>query len=260
MIFNLGTKKVMFVLLLMMGMNITTASAKQFRALLFTKTAGWHHNSVLEGVSAIRALSKMHHFDVDWHEDANHFNEENLAKYDVVIFLLTTGDVLNESQQQAFETFIKQGKGFVGVHSAADTEHDWPWFKALVGRTFVIHPAIQTANIDVLTHNFPGTEQLTNRFLWTDEYYHYGKAHSEKLNYILAVDEKSYSPTAQWGDLKVKGMGDFHPIAWYQRYDGGRSFYTGLGHLAASYEQPMFLSHLYGGIYWAATGKGELKK
>lgn len=250
----------LFLTLIFLGLNITLISAKvtakQFNALVFTKTAGWHHDSVLEGVSAIRALGNTHHFNVDWQEDANYFTTEKLANYDVVIFLLTTGDVLNEQQQQAFETFIKQGKGFVGVHSAADTEHDWPWFKALVGRTFVIHPQIQTASIDVVGNDFPGTAQLPKRLLWTDEYYHYGNAHTKNLKYILAVDESSYAPAAAWGDLKVDGMGDFHPIAWYQEYDGGRSFYTGLGHLGAAYEQPMFLSHLYGGIYWAATGKG----
>ncbi|MBU2872055.1 ThuA domain-containing protein [Colwellia sp. E2M01] len=237
-------------------MNITPLAAKQFNALLFTKTGGWHHGSVLEGVTAIRGLAKSHHFNVDWQEDANYFTKEKLANYDVVIFLLTSGDVLNEQQQKAFEDFIKQGKGFVGVHSAADTEHDWPWFKALVGRTFIIHPTIQTANVDVVTDNFPGSAQLPERFLWTEEYYHYGDAHTKNLKYILTVDESSYEPAAAWGDLKVEGMGDFHPMAWYQEYDGGRSFYTGLGHLGEAYLEPFFLSHLYGGIYWAATGKG----
>lgn len=254
----LNVKSLLFFIFLLLGIGVNsgTVQAKQFSALLFTKTAGWHHQSVLAGVSAIRALGKTHHFTVDWQEDANYFSTDKLANYDVVIFLLTTGDVLNEPQQKAFEAFIAQGKGFVGVHSAADTEHDWPWFKALVGRTFVIHPTIQTANIDVVSHNFPGSTQLPKRFLWTDEYYHYGEPHTEQLQYILAVDETSYKPAATWGDISVQGMGKFHPIAWYQYYDGGRSFYTGLGHLDEAYQQAMFLSHLYGGIYWAATGKG----
>jgi len=242
--------------LLMLVTVGNSASAKQFNALLFTKTDGWHHKSVLEGVTAIQKLAKTHHFDVSWQEDASHFNTENLAKYDVVIFLLTTGNVLNEVQQNAFKSFIQQGKGFVGIHSAADTEHSWPWYQALVGRTFVIHPAIQTAKVSVIDKNFPGVEQMPASFLWTDEYYQYSKPHSDNLQYILSVDEKSYSPEADWGKVKGQGMGDFHPIAWYQQYDGGRAFYTGLGHLPETYEQSMFLSHLYGGLYWAATGKG----
>mgnify|MGYP001947078968 CR=1 FL=1 len=237
-------------------MSMAYASGKQFNVLLFTKSVAWHHTSVLEGVSAIKALSDRHHFSVNWQEDANIFTAKKLAKYDVVIFLQTTGDVLNEEQQQAFETYIQKGKGFVGIHSAADTEHNWLWYKGLVGRTFVIHPAVQTAMIDVTTNHFPGTAELTKRFLWTDEYYHFSKEHSKNLNYLLTVDEKTYSPAAQWGDINVSGMGDFHPLAWYQEYDGGRSFYTALGHLSTVYQEPKFLSHLYGGIYWAATGKG----
>ena len=233
--------------------------AKQFKALLFTKTAGWHHSSIHEGVSAMRKLSDLHHFDLDWHEDAKQFNDNNLAQYDVVIFLLTTGDVLNVEQQSALKKFIAQGKGFVGVHSASDTEHKWPWFQGLVGRSFIIHPAIQTAKLSVIDNSFPGVEFLPSNFLWTDEYYEFTDENSDKLKYVLTVDETSYTPGAQWGDVKTDGMGEFHPISWYQNYAGGRSFYTALGHMPASYSQPMFLSHLYGGIYWAATGKGVSK-
>ncbi|TYK67246.1 ThuA domain-containing protein [Colwellia echini] len=243
-------------ILLFVVMLSNNVSAKQFNALLFTKTDGWHHSSVLEGVSAIKKIAQTHHFDVSWQEDAAQFNTDNLAKYDVVIFLLTTGDVLNAKQQQAFKAFIQQGKGFVGIHSAADTELEWSWYKELVGRTFVIHPAIQTAKVSVINKDFPGVEQMPSTFLWTDEYYQYSKPHSDKLNYILSVDEDTYSPDADWGEVKSDGMGDFHPMAWFQNYDGGRSFYSGLGHLPENYSQPMFLSHLYGGIYWAATGKG----
>lgn len=246
-------------LLFMTLINGSIASAKQFRALLFTKTSGWHHNSVLDGVSAIRKLSNTHFFDLDWHEDANNFNTESLAKYDVVIFLLTTGDILNEKQQQAFKQFIREGKGFVGIHSASDTEHNWPWYQGLVGRSFIIHPAVQTAKIRVEKDNFPGVEFMPKEFLWTDEYYHFGEEHSDKLQYILSVDETSYSPSAQWGDIKTQGMGKFHPIAWHHNYDGGRSFYTALGHIPSNYQQEVFLTHLFGGIYWAATGKGITK-
>lgn len=244
---------IMFTALISVSGN---TSAKQFRALLFTKTAGWHHPSIVDGVTAMRELSKVHHFEVDWHEGANQFNDENLAKYDVVIFLLTTGNVLNEVQQKSLKTFINQGKGFVGIHSASDTEYDWPWYRGLVGRNFVIHPAVQTAKITVIDTDFPGVEFMPKSFLWTDEYYEFTEEHSDNLKYILTVDESTYSPEAEWGDIKSAGMGKFHPVAWYQEYDGGRSFYTALGHLPANYSQPLFLSHLYGGIYWAATGRG----
>jgi len=230
--------------------------AKQFNVLLFTKTNGWHHKAINQGVTAINQLAEQHHFGLEWHEDASRINDENLKKFDAIIFLLTTGDILNEEQQKAMERFIQSGKGFVGIHSAADTEYDWAWYKKLVGRNFKIHPAIQTARISVLQPEFPGLEFLPKSFLWTDEWYEFGEEHSQNLSYILSVDEKSFSPKADWGKVKGQGMGAFHPIAWYQQFDGGRSFYTGLGHVGSSYQQPLLQAHLYGGIYWAATGKG----
>ncbi|MFS1438546.1 ThuA domain-containing protein [Shewanella sp. 10N.286.48.A6] len=240
----------------LMLLNNHTLSAKQFNVLLFTKTAGWHHQSILEGVNAMKVLAEKHHFDYEWHEDANQFNDKNLARFDVIIFLNTTGDILNLAQQQAMKSFIQAGKGFVGIHSASDTEYQWTWYTQLVGRMFVIHPAIQTAKINVIATEFPGVELMPENFFWTDEYYQFSEPYSDKLKYILSVDETSYQANAQWGELKVNGMGEFHPLSWYQEFEGGRSFYTALGHLSATYQDPMFLQHLYGGIYWAATGNG----
>jgi uncharacterized protein len=232
------------------------ARAEQFNALLFSKTAGWHHESILEGVKAIRNLGALHDFTVFWTEDASRvFNDKELKKYQVVIFLSTTGDALNNEQQAAFERYIKAGGGFVGIHAAADTEYDWPWYTKMVGHMFHIHPAVQTATIQVLNPNFPGMDRLAKRFLATEEWYEYD-APRTKLNYLLSVDEKTYKPYAKWGPKEGKGMGNFHPIAWYHEYDGGRAFYTGLGHLPATFTDTNFLHHVYGGIYWAATGNG----
>lgn len=237
-----------------------SAQAQQFNVLLFTKMNGFHHESVNEGVTAMRALAQRHHFSVDWQEDASVFNDEKLQKYQAVIFLLTTGDILNAEQQAAMERFIRSGKGYVGIHSASDTEYDWDWYTKMVGRTFHIHPVIQTAELTVTNRKFPGVERMPDRFLWTDEWYEFGAERTKGLNYILAVDEQTYAPTVDWGSKKGEGMGKFHPIAWYHDYDGGRAFYSALGHLPATYSDPLFLEHIYGGLYWAATGKGLRKK
>lgn len=230
--------------------------AEQFKALLFTKTAGWHHKSLNAGVSAIQNLAKMHHFSVDWHEDPSHFNDEYLSDIDVVIFLSTTGDILNTTHQNALQKFVRSGKGFVGIHSASDTELTWPWFGQLIGHRFKIHPVIQTAKITPINTHFPGMSFFHKEQLWTDEWYEFSSNHNNKLTYLLTVDESTYDPTANWGHISGNGMGDFHPIAWYQEFDGGRSFYTALGHMPATYSNPQFLNHIYGGIYWAATAKG----
>jgi type 1 glutamine amidotransferase len=244
-------------LLALVGLIATTAArAEQFSVALFTKTAGWHHESINEGVQAVRALGQLHDFKVFWTEDPTRvFKDEELKKYKAVIFLSTTGDALNNDQQAAFERYIKAGGGFVGIHAAADTEYDWPWYTKMVGHMFHIHPAVQSATMKVENANFPGMDRFAKRFLFTEEWYEYDAPRS-KLNYLLSVDEKTFKPYAKWGPKEGKGMGNFHPIAWYQEYDGGRAFYTGLGHLPATYSDANFLHHVYGGIYWAATGNG----
>jgi type 1 glutamine amidotransferase len=233
----------------------SAAYAQQFSAAVFSKTAGWHHESILEGVTAVRELGKQHHFEVFWSEDPKRiFTDEIIAKHKVVIFLNTTGDALNDEQQAVFERFIRRGGGYVGVHSAADTEYQWPWYTKMLGHMFRVHPAIQTAMVNVENRDFPGMERFASRFLTTEEWYEYDASRSPGLKYLLSVDESTYEPTAQ--RRKEAATFPLHPISWYHLYDGGRAFYTGLGHLPATYSDQQFLHHLYGGIYWAATGKG----
>ncbi|MBO6525084.1 MAG: ThuA domain-containing protein [Balneolaceae bacterium] len=229
----------------------------QFKALLFTETAGWHHQSINEGVTAIKKLGQRHQFQVDWRGNSGVFNNsEQLMSYDVIIFLSTTRDVLNEEEQANMEAFIQAGKGYVGIHAASDTEYEWEWYTQLVGRMFKTHPANQTTRVTVLDSDFPGMERMPESFLWTDEWYEFGEEKVEGLNYLLSIDESYYDLKAPWSDTASEGMGDFHPVAWYHEFDGGRSFYTALGHMADTYTDKIFLEHIYGGIYWAATGKG----
>jgi uncharacterized protein len=229
--------------------------AEQFRVLVFTKNAGWHHESINAAVTALEDLGKLHDFGVFWTEDAKRvMKDSELAKYKVVVFLLTTGDILDEEQKAAFERFIRAGGGFVGIHSAADTEAGWAWYGKLVGRRFHIHPAIQTATVVVNERNFPGMDRFPKRFLFTEEWYEFGPPLSDDLTTLLSVDEQTYKPEAQGGGRKGVGMGANHPVSWYHRFDGGRSFYTALGHLPGTYRDAAFLHHVYGGIYWAATG------
>ena len=229
------------------------AHAEQFKVLVFTKTAGWHHDAVHAGVTAVEELGKLHDFQVFWTADpARVMNDAELSKYQAVVFLLTTGDVLDDKQQAAFERYIRKGGGYVGVHSASDTEYGWPWYTKMVGHMFHVHPAVQTAVLQVRERNVPGMERFAPRTLFTEEWYEFGPATSSKLTYLLSVDESTYKAETSKG----KGMGAFHPVSWYQAYDGGRAFYTALGHMGATYRDPVFLHHLYGGIYWAATGRG----
>lgn len=247
----------LFVTLLVQIFSLNTAftQQKQFKALIVTTTNGWHHESLHYGVIALEELATKNFFDAEVYQDPKSFNDSFLKKFQVIIFLCTTGDVLNPDQQKVLERFIQSGKGFVGIHSASDTEYDWDWYNKLIGRMFYIHPVVQTARLQVLDPSFPGMQGFMQGQLWTDEWYQFGEEKVKDLHYILGVDESTYNTKVNWGEKKGEGMGKFHPIAWYHNYDGGRSFYTALGHLPTNFSNEAFLNHLYAGILWAATGK-----
>ena len=249
------TKRFIFFLLVLLFMSNLVNAQKQFKALIVTTTRGWHHESLHYGVLAIQELAKKNFFDAVLWEDPNGFTDKYLSQFQVVIFMNTTGDIFDSAQQKVMERFIQSGKGYVGIHSASDTEYDWDWYTKLVGRMFIIHPVIQTARLNVLDNSFPGLQGFDHNRMWTDEWYEFGPEKIQGLNYIMAVDETSYNPKVDWGTKKGEGMGKLHPVAWYHNYDGGRAFYTALGHMPAIYSDPAFLNFLYSGIFWAATGK-----
>ena len=214
-----------------------------FDVLVFSKTAGFRHDSIDEGVAAIQALGAANDFSVTHTEDAAQFTDANLAQYEAVVFLNTTGDVLNDTQQTAFENYIHAGGGYAGVHSAADTEYGWSWYGDLLGAYFASHPAIQQATIKVADQVHASTAHLPDRWVRTDEWYNYSLNPRGDVHVLATLDESTYSGGTQGFD---------HPISWYKYFEGGRSWYTGLGHTAASYTEPLFLDHLLGGILFAA--------
>jgi len=236
-----------FMLSLLLGFSLETYAQQrgQFRVLIFSKTQGFRHQAIPEAAAAIKRLSKEHLFDVYVSEDAALFNDENLARYDVIVMNNTTGTIFNDEQRAAFQRFVQSGKGVVGIHSATDTEYEWEWYNQMIGGQFKNHPHNQTLKLDVVNRNHPSTYHLPEKWVWTDELYAF-KNFNESVTVLITADERTY-------DAK-DGMGDFHPMAWYHEFDGGRVFYTALGHLESNYEDPYFLKHLYGGIWWAAKG------
>ncbi|WP_203989827.1 ThuA domain-containing protein [Sphaerisporangium rufum] len=219
------------------------AADPAFAALVFSKTAGFRHTSIPAGVAAIKKLGQDNNFTVDATEDAGAFTEANLAKYDVVVFLSTTGDVLDAAQQAAFEKYIKDGGGYAGVHAASDTEYDWPWYGELVGAYFKQHPAIQQATVKVEDPAHPSTAGLPTRWSRTDEWYDFRANPRGNVHVLTSLDETSYSGGT---------MGADHPNSWCQNYDGGRSWYTALGHTDESFAEPEYLKMLLGGLRTAA--------
>jgi len=245
-------KLALFIHLIFFG---ALSAQKQFSALLVTTTRGWHHESLHYGVVALEEMAQKNFFDIKLLEDPKGFTDSVVSKFQVIIFLNTTGDIFDSAQQKVMERFIESGKGFVGIHSASDTEYDWDWYTKLVGRMFHIHPPVQTARLNIVDTSFGGLQGFTGNRLWTDEWYEFGPEKISGLHYIMTVDENSYTAKVHWKDKDGAGMGNFHPVAWYHNYDGGRAFYTSLGHVPASFSDPVFLNFLYAGIFWAATGK-----
>ena len=225
----------------MVLLAVVSGAAPRGRILVFSKTAAFRHGSIEDGIEAIRRLGDESGFDVDATEDAAAFTEENLSQYAAVVFLNTTGDVLDDQQQSDFERFIRAGGGYVGVHAASDTEYGWPWYGELVGAYFVKHPRIQQATLNIVDRSHPATEHLDATWQRTDEWYDFRSINPD-TNVLITIDEGSYNGAS---------TGDPHPMAWYHEFDGGRAFYTALGHTTDSYADPKYLQHLLGGIRYA---------
>jgi len=232
--------------LCVMLFNFSTIPVKP-RILVFTKTSGYHHESIAVGVPAIMKLGAENNFLVDSTSDASKINEANLSKYSAVVFLSTTGYMLNTYQQADLQRYMQAGGNFVGVHAAADAEYDWKWYGRLVGAYFLSHPEQQEATLRVADKNHPSTRTTPEEWKRKDEWYNY-KSIATDLHVLINLDESSY---------KGGQNGASHPIAWYHNFENGRAFYTGLGHTNESYTDPVFLKHLLGGIQYAI---GDNKK
>ncbi|HSF19536.1 MAG TPA: ThuA domain-containing protein [Vicinamibacteria bacterium] len=217
--------------------------------LVFSKTEGYRHEAIPDGVRALEAIADERGWRMDATEDSAVFRADNLASYDVIVFLMTTGDVLNGDQQAALEKFVGSSKGFVGIHSASDTEHDWPWYRELVGAYFKSHPGIQPASYVVERRDHPATRMLPETWVRTDEHYTFDGNPRGRVEVLVSLDETSYG-------VEEHAMGD-HPVVWHHRNLGGRAFYTALGHTSESYQDPLFRAHIAGAIAWAASSQED---
>lgn len=214
------------------------AAKKEKKILVFTKTNGFRHSSIPAGIAAIKKLGEENKFAVSTTEDSTFFTMANLQNYNAVVFLSTTGDVLGENEQGALENYIKGGGGFAGIHAASDCEYNWPWYVKLIGGNFESHPAPQEDKLIVVNKKHASTKHLPAVWTRTDEWYNFKNLNPD-VTVLLKIDEQSY---------KGGKNGDNHPMAWYHNYDGGKVFYTELGHTDAAFAEPLLLQHILGGI------------
>ena len=213
------------------------------KVLVFSKTMGFKHLSIPDGIAAIQKLGAENNFEVDTTKNAAIFEEDSLQQYSAIIFMSTTGNILDHKQEAGFERYIQAGGGFVGVHAATDTEYDWNWYGKLVGAYFHSHPSgTPEADFIIKDQAFAATSFFTDT-IWhrTDEMYNFKKINPD-INVLITIDETTYD-----GGIN----GDYHPMSWYHEYDGGRAFYTALGHTSESFTEELYLKHLLGGIQYA---------
>ena len=213
----------------------------ELKVLVFSKTVGYRHKSIEAGVEAVKQLGSKNGIKVVHTENSEFFNEDSLKSFSAVIFLNTTLDVLDYYQQADFERYIQAGGGFVGIHASADTEYDWHWYGKLNGAYFKSHPKVQPAKLQVVEKGHPCTSMWEDVFDHEDEWYNYKDIY-EGINPLITIDETSY----EGGE-----NGEFHPMSWYHEYDGGRSFYTNLGHREETFANEKYLQHLLEGIKYA---------
>ncbi len=211
-----------------------------YSVLVITETKGWIHDSIESGLKLIQNIGNKNNFNVYHSDNSSVITYKNLKEIKTIIFLNTTEEILTDVEQKVMESFIKSGKGFVGVHAAADTEYNWQWYGKLVGAYYRNHPEVMNGKILTINHKI--TNHLDSEWEIEDEWYNFDYVNYD-INILLNLDEDSY----------IGGEHpDYHPITWYHEYDGGRSFYTGLGHTKEVYEDERFIKLLEKGILYAS--------
>jgi type 1 glutamine amidotransferase len=255
--------KILLSTVLAMITTLALGAVAEPRVLVYTKNQVgqglYIHDNIAAGVEAIKKLGMENHFTVDVSGQPAHFTDANLKKYKALIFDNTNNEILeNEEQKAALQRYIKAGGGFVGIHSASGSMRDWPWFWSTVGGKFSRHAKLQTFTVVVKDRTDISTAHLPATFQWTDEFY-YVDHMPEGLHVLLAGDLVHLDDP---GKEKYPGnkFGDEFPLAWRHEFDGGREWYTALGHQKEHYSDPMFTKHLLGGILWAARLENEMSK
>lgn len=245
-------RTLLFLLLLLLPATTFLAGCRTepARVLVFSHTAAFRHGHIPLARDVIQGLGTEMGMTVDTTENPVDFNEENLARYDAVVFLSTTGDVLDRNQQIAFQRFIQGGGGYLGVHSASDTEYDWPWYGQLVGGYFTDHPAPQEATLNILDTTHPVVSHLPEQWTRFDEWYNLRMVNPHVIP-LVKIDETTYNPG---NDISE---GDTHPLVWYQHFDGGRSLYIQPGHTDESWSEEAFLEMVQAGLAWVTSDEDE---
>jgi type 1 glutamine amidotransferase len=218
------------------------ASPKSKKILVFSLTKGFHHASIADGLVAMKKMASENNLVMDTTTNVEAFTTENLKQYQSLVFLNPTGsNVFSDSQKQALKQYLNNGGGFVGIHAATDFCYEWEWYGKMVGAYFEKHPKIQNAKLNIIEPKNKLVKGLPQPWMHTDEWYNFKNVNPD-LKVVIQVDETSYTG----GTMKNN-----HPISWYHNFEGGKVFYTALGHTKECYTDPLFLSHVLAGLKWS---------
>ncbi|MEI8288373.1 MAG: ThuA domain-containing protein [Verrucomicrobiota bacterium] len=245
---------VSFLLVVLLSLNLMPRAAAAetrpaFRVLVFSKTLGYRHASITNGIAAIRNLGAANRFVLEATEDSSTFATTNLARFQAVVFLSVTGDVLDAGQERALRDYIEAGGGFAAIHGAIfgpkACEDKWAWYGEMFGCTFTNHSKVLPATVNLEDAAHPANIGLPARWERTDEWYNYTGTPRSCAHILATVDESTYHGGT---------VGKDHPIAWCRPVGQGRMWFTAMGHTESSFSEPLFLKHLLGGIQYV-TGK-----
>lgn len=245
-------KRVTFFLVLscfvIMGSVRSQDSGKN--VLIYTKNGeGFVHDNISKSVVALKKICDDLGINYVVSDDPSVYNTDFDKEFDAVIFSNTNNEAFDsDEQRKIFQKFIQNGGGFVGIHSACGSERDWPWFSAMIGAKFVRHPAFQLFDIKVLTKEHPSTSFLPDIWSWADECYFMNQINPD-INVLLAADLTTIDDP-EMEQYPGDTFGDLFPLAWYHEYDGGREFFTALGHDKKHYKDENLIQHIRGGIIW----------
>lgn len=245
-----GTKKY-FLLMVLLGIlfSCKEEESKKTKILVFSKTEEYRHVSITDGKEMFLDLGAKNNFEVDTTENANYFVDDSLKNYNAIVFLNTTGEILDFSQRSALKRFVESGGGVMGVHGASGAEYSWPWFGKLMGARFANHPKeLQDGEIIIEGFTDSVVEGLPNPWTFNEEWYNFDSI-SRSINVLARVNESSYTGGKH---------GDNHPIFWKQEFHGGRSFYTALGHRPEAYKDGAFRQHILNGIDYLVSRNDSL--
>jgi type 1 glutamine amidotransferase len=259
---NSGNTGVLALVLLCMALALLLAGCSSGlgtkagkKVLVYTKNGkGYVHKNIPESIRCIESICKENGWGCEASDDPAIFTTEKIAEFDVLVFSNTNNETFDtDEQREVFQKFIQNGGGFAAIHSACASERQWPWYWANVGCKFVWHPKFQEFDVKVIDKNHPSTEFLPDIWTRKDECYMLDHL-SLNINILLAADLRTVDGIEK-NKYPGKTFGDCTPLCWYQEFDGGRQWYTALGHATEDYKDPVFKKHLEGGIRWVMEKK-----